>query len=191
MSQAAFGVVPNFQSRGWTFVLDPLMKPLAAVLVGYLVLVVAAMLALAATIGFLGTESLLVPGEWRFSLWFAVVGPLILMVPAVLAGYVAGKVAGRMKPAMILAAAVTAFGLAAGSTSIRSPEDYEDRRWTPKFTELIRRVREPLPAMVAGSLVMGGGVTFGAVVAIVGLGSRRPDATGPRLIRDAPGRGSR
>jgi len=167
------------------------MKPLAAFLLGYLVLVISALLALAATIGFFGTESILVPGEWRFSLWFAVAGPLILLLPAILAGFVATKVAGRIRPAFVLAAAVTVFGLAAGSTTIRSPQDFTDRRWTPKFTELIRRVREPLPAMVAGSFAMGGGVALGSGIAVVGFGRRRVDPTGPRLIRDTPQFGGR
>jgi len=160
------------------------MKPLTAFLVGYLVLVISGLLTLATMIGFVGTESLLVPGQWRFSLWFSVVGPVVLAVPAFLAGFATAKVAGRVRPALMLAAFVTIFGLVAGSTSIRRAEDYDDRRWTPKFTELIRRVREPLPAMVAGSFVMGGGVVIGAGIGIVGIGRRRRDDAGPRLYRD-------
>lgn len=162
------------------------MRPLVSILIGYLVLVTTALLTLAATIGFLGTETLLVPGAWRFSLWFAVVGPFMLVVPAILSGYTAAKVAGQFRSALILAVFVTVFGLVAGSTSIRKSEDYDDRRWTPKFTEMIRRVREPLPAMVAGSFVMGGGVAVGGALAVVGFGGVRAKSAGPRVIHGDP-----
>lgn len=151
------------------------MRPYVAIVLGYLVLVVASLLVLGALMGMLGTESILVPGQWRFKTWFAVVGPLLLVLPSALGGLTAVKVGCRMRPAMVLAAAVVLFGLVAGSTSVRSPDDYEDRRWTPKFTELIRRVREPLPAMVAGSLAMGGGVLLGGAMGLLhtAAGSRR------------------
>lgn len=143
------------------------MRFLLATLVGYLTLVVTSLLLLFAMRQILGAEALLEPGAWRLVGWFAVAGPFLIMVPGLVTGLVAGWVGQRLKSGLLLALIVLAMSLTATFTEVRRATENDERNWTPKLTEMIRRVREPRLAMVAGSLTLSGSIAIGVVVARV------------------------
>ncbi|MGA0873032.1 MAG: hypothetical protein ACO3SJ_09170, partial [Phycisphaerales bacterium] len=132
----------------------------------------------------LGAEALLEPGVWRLSTWFSVVGPLIIVIPGLLSGIVAGAVGGRLRPGLLLAGFVLLLSLTITFTEVRREADFDERRWTPKFTEMIRRVREPALAMVAGSFSLSASIVVGVIVARTSGRSRDRLADGPVVVRD-------
>ena len=163
------------------------MRFLSAFLLAYLALLVGSLLLLLGMTRLLGAESLLVPGEWRLATWFAVVGPLFFAAVAFFAGFVAGRLGG-VAPGAVLAIAIVVVGLVLGLTTITRRGDTEERRWTPKFTELIRRVRSPVPSMIAGPVLAGGAIVLGTGIGILRNSRRRPDDL-PNFVADrSPGR---
>lgn len=162
------------------------MRFLASLLLGYTALVATSLLLLFAMRQILGAEALLEPGAWRLSTWFSVIGPLIIVVPGVFSGLVAGWVGQRLKPGLLLAALVLIVSLAATFTEVRRETETDERKWTPKFTEMIRRVREPTLAMVAGSFSLSASIVVGVVIARTSSRSRHRLADGPVVFRDRP-----
>jgi hypothetical protein len=160
------------------------MRFLASLLLGYTALVATSLLLLFALRQILGAEALLEPGVWRLSSWFSVVGPLIIVVPGFFAGLVSGWIGQRLKPGLLLAALVLIVSLTATFTEVRREADFDERRWTPTFTEMIRRVREPALAMVAGSFSLSASIVVGVIVARTSGRSRDRLADGPVVFRD-------
>jgi hypothetical protein len=74
--------------------------------------------------------------------------------------------------------------LTATFTEVRREADTDERTWTPKFTEMIRRVREPTLAMIAGSVSLSASIVVGVLVARTSGRSRDRLADGPVVIRD-------
>lgn len=160
------------------------MRLFITLLVGYLTLVVTSLLLLFAMRQILGAEALLEPGEWRLAGWFAVLGPFLIIVPGLVTGLVAGWVGQRLKSGLLLALIVLVLSLTATFTEVRRATETDERAWTPKFTEMIRRVREPTLAMVAGSFTLSGSIVAGVLIARTsGLSRRLPDQ-GPIVHRD-------
>jgi hypothetical protein len=141
------------------------MRFFASLLLGYLTLVATSLLLLLVVRWLFGPEALLVPARWRLSPWFALTGPVIIVIPGLISGIVAGAVGGRLRPGLLLAGFVLVFSLAATFTEVRREADTDERRWTPKFTEMIRRVRQPTLAMVAGSFSLSASIVVGVIVA--------------------------
>lgn len=160
------------------------MRFLTAILLGYLTLVITSLLLLVAMRQWFGTETLLVNGRWALAGWFAAAGPLLIVMPGLLAGLVAGWVAGRLRPGVLLAGFVLVLCLTATFTEVRRENETDERKWTPKFTEMIRRVREPTLAMVAGSFTLSGGVFAGTILAQRPGRRRESRADLPILHRD-------
>ncbi|MGA1708101.1 MAG: hypothetical protein ACO4CI_05355, partial [Phycisphaerales bacterium] len=69
-------------------------------------------------------------------------------------------------------------------TEVRREADTDERTWTPKFTEMIRRVREPTLAMIAGSVSLSASIVVGVIVARTSGRSRDRLADGPVVVRD-------
>jgi MFS family permease len=160
------------------------MRLLFTVLLGYLTLVATSLLLLFAMRQILGAEALLEPGEWRLAGWFAVLGPMLIVVPGLVTGVVAGWIGRRMKSGLLLAVLVLAMSLTATFTEVRRASETDERAWTPKFTEMIRRVREPMLAMVVGSFTLSASIVAGVVIArTAGLPRRLPER-GPVVHRD-------
>jgi len=160
------------------------MRFLLAFLLAYLALLVGSLLLLLAFTRLLGAEALLVPGEWRLAGWFAVVGPVLFAAVALFAGFVAGRLGG-VAPGATLAVAIVVVGLVLGLTTITRRGDTQERRWTPKFTEMIRRVRSPVPAMIAGPILAGGAIVLGTGFGILRT-SRRRSGQLPNFVTDRP-----
>lgn len=165
------------------------MRLLFTVLVGYLTLVATSLLLLFAMRQVLGAEALLEPGAWRLSGWFAVLGPMLIVVPGLVTGLVAGWIGRRMKSGLLLAVLVLAMSLTATFTEVRRASETDERAWTPKFTEMIRRVREPVVAMVLGSFTLSASIVAGVVIARTAGLPRQPRDGAPLVHRD-PSTGS-
>lgn len=165
------------------------MRLLFTVLVGYLTLVATSLLLLFAMRQVLGAEALLEPGAWRLSGWFAVLGPMLIVVPGLVTGLVAGWIGRRLKSGLLLAVLVLAMSLTATFTEVRRASETDERAWTPKFTEMIRRVREPVVAMVLGSFTLSASIVAGVVIARTAGLPRQPRDGAPLVHRD-PSTGS-
>lgn len=157
------------------------MRTLLSILVGYTLLVATAYALLLACASLGGIESLLVPGEWRLQTWFALVGPLLLIPCGLLAGNAAGRIDRRMAAGWMLAGVVAIGGMMLGLSSIPRRGDHPERLRPVSLTESLRRVREPLPAMLAGPLLTAGAVLFGCGLGVTSTWRRR--ATPPLLRR--------
>ena len=165
------------------------MRLLFTVLVGYMTLVATSLLLLFAMRQVLGAEALLEPGAWRLSGWFAVLGPVLIIVPGLVTGVVAGWIGRRLKSGLLLAVLVLAMSLTATFTDVRRESETDERAWTPKFTEMIRRVREPMLAMVLGSFTLSASIVAGVVIARTAGLPRQPRDGAPLVHRD-PSTGS-
>lgn len=160
------------------------MRFLASLLLAYLTLVATSLLLLLAMRRAYGAEALLEPGAWSLSPWFAVAGPLIITVPGLVSGLVAGWVGRRLKPGLMLAGFILVVSLATTFTEARRESEADERKWTPKLTEMIRRVREPTLAMVAGSFSLSASMVVGVLVARTSGRSRDRLADGGIVHRD-------
>jgi hypothetical protein len=160
------------------------MRFLASLLLGYLTLVATSLLLLLVVRWLFGPEALLEPARWRLSQWFAATGPVIIVIPGLLSGIVAGAVGGRLRPGLLLAGFVLLLSLTITFTEVRREADFDERRWTPRFTEMIRRVREPTLAMVAGSCSLSTSMVAGVVIARTSGRSRNRLADGAIVQRD-------
>jgi hypothetical protein len=93
-------------------------------------------------------------------------------------------VGGRLRPGLLLAGFVLLLSLTITFTEVRREADFDERRWTPRFTEMIRRVREPTLAMVAGSCSLSTSMVAGVVIARTSGRSRNRLADGAIVQRD-------
>lgn len=154
------------------------MRTLLAILVGYTLLVATAYSLLLAIASVAGIEAILVPQEWRLQTWFAIAGPLLLVPCGLLAGHAAGRIDRRMTAGWMLAGIVAIGGTILGASSIPRRGDQSERLRPVTLTESLRRVREPLPAMVAGPLLTAAAALFGCGLGVTSTWRRtRPAPT--------------
>ncbi len=162
------------------------MRTLLAILIGYTLLLATAYGIFIAFASVAGIETMLVPEEWRLRTWFAIVGPLLLVPCGLLAGNAAGRIGRRMSAGWMLAGIVAVGGMSLGVSSIPRRGDLPERLRPISLTESLRRVREPLPAMLAGPLVTAAAVLFGCGLGVTaGSRRRRPPASAPFHRSDA------
>ena len=150
------------------------MRNLAAFTLGYFALIVTGIAALSALRSVFGPDALLEEGQWRLVGWLAVLGPVLAFAAGVIAGLATGSILQSPRAGLGFAAILLAVSVTASLTEGRRADESPDRQWTPKLTEMVRRVREPRLAMIVGSCTIALGFVVGTTLAMA-----------PRRRRDA------